>query len=216
MRRVAAPKTRPASPSDPIAWRPDVGRASLRSTRRSAKPPAMPNASPTLIWQHERLDHDPEGRVRFRRKLDHPEHQRDSDRVVRAGLSFEHRLDDAADRAVAEDGEHHGRVRRRDRRTEEAAHDPVEAERPVGEQRDESGRREGAHGPERRDGQRDGAKAPQPDRGAAVEQDHDERYCPDPSTVCVDEPAMAPRPTRSRGHQQKDRGGGSGRRSLWC
>ena len=63
-------------------------------------------------------------------------------------------------------------------------------------------------GPERRDGERDGAKAAQPDRRAAVEQDHDERDGPDPldrvrrrsqGWHCV---------RRRRSHDEKHRGGG--------
>ena len=80
------------------------------------------------------------------------------------------------DLALAEHGEHHRRVGRRDRRAEEAGGDPGEAERPVREDGDEAGGGERAEDAERRD--RDGrrAEAPPADRRATVEEDHDQRH----------------------------------------
>ena len=130
--------------------------------------------------EDERLDDDPERRARFRRELDHPDHQRDPNRVVRAGLPLEERPHAAADRAVAENGEHHRRVGRGDRRAEQAAHDPAETERPVAEERDQPGGGERAGRAERATGRATVRKSAQADRRAPVEQDHDQRDRPDP------------------------------------
>ena len=161
-------------------------RAHVRSTRPSGRAAAAAaprrgrrrsrRASPIAHLLAEDPHDDPERRVRVRRELDQPEHQRDPDRVVRARLAFEDRAGAALDLAVAEDGEHHRRVGRGDRRAEQPGRHPAEPERPVGEDR-RRGRpsRRCPSTPSERDRDRGHAEAPQADRRAAVEEDHDQR-----------------------------------------
>ena len=99
-------------------------------------------------------DDDREVGVVVRRELDHPDHQRDADRVVHARLAFEDRPGAAADLARAEDRERHRRVGRGDRRADEPGEDPVEPEQVVRGHGDEPGGRERPDDAERHDRRR--------------------------------------------------------------
>ena len=80
----------------------------------------MPIARPIDICSTKTRIDDPERGVGVRRELDHSEHERDPDRVVRARLAFEDRAGATGDLALSEHGEHHRGVGGRDRRAEEA------------------------------------------------------------------------------------------------
>ena len=118
----------------------------------------------------------------MRRELEHPDHQRDPDRVVRARLALEDRPDAAADLAPAEHREHHRRVGRRERGAEDARGRPAEVEQRSARRRAISaGRRERA---ERRRattiGTAERAEPAPADVHPAVEEDHDQRDDADP------------------------------------
>ena len=106
--------------ADP-AHQPEAGAPRRPRSRRPLRRPSRPRTP----------DDRPEGAVVARRELDHPDHQRDPDGVVRAGLALEDRARPAAHLAAAEDGERDGRVGRGERRAEEAAGDPGETEQPM-------------------------------------------------------------------------------------
>ena len=134
-------------------------RASAR--RASSSPPATPTASPIAICTENSrttIQALPPGCVG---ELDHPDHQRDPDRVVRARLALEDRPRAAADLAVAEHREHHRRVGRRDGGAEQAGGGPVEPDHVVRDERRARRGRERADDAEQAD--RDGAS-----RGSAA------------------------------------------------
>ena len=101
---------------------------------------------------------------------DQARHQRDPHRVVRARLPLQDNPGPAGDLPLAQDGEHHRRIGRRDRRGHEQRHIPGQAERQMRQQR------RGDHGQERAQhpghGDRDSRRPdPRPaDVHAAVEQ----------------------------------------------
>ena len=128
----------------------------------------------------ELLQNAPERPLVARGELDHPDHERDADGIVRAGLALEHRAAAAADLAVAEDTEDDGRVRRSDGGAEQAGGRPREIQEDVAGEGHEPGCRERAEHAERQD--RDGCcpEAAPADVQPAVEQDHDQRDDRDP------------------------------------
>ena len=87
--------------------------------RDQQPPPTTPTTRPDRHLDGDLARDAPGGALVRGRVLDHPDHQRDPDRVVRAGLALEDRPAPAADLAVAEHGEHHGRVGRGERRAEQ-------------------------------------------------------------------------------------------------
>ena len=131
------------------------------------EPLAGQRDAPHQLHQHERADQPdrqaddhrdrevgeaaPERGVLLRRVVEDRDHQRDPDRVVRARLALEDRPRAAADLAVAEDGEHDGRIGGGDRRAEDPRRRPPEVEEVVGRDRDDGGRGEGADDAERGD-----------------------------------------------------------------
>ena len=134
--RVQRPVRQASACASPAGARP------RRRRRRRSRPPSRQRTRATTVQKLA---------VVARRELDHADHQRDPDRVVRAGLALEDRARAPADLAAAEDGEHHGRVGRRERGAEEAARSS--SEKPssgVRGDRDEAGRRERAEDAERR------------------------------------------------------------------
>ena len=100
---------------------PPAGRASRRAAARGAAPAAArrrrrrrprarcPSRAGTPRRRRRRR---PTG---ARRELDHPDHQRDPDRVVEPRLALEDRARAALDLLAGEDGERHRRVGRRER-----------------------------------------------------------------------------------------------------
>ena len=91
-------------------------------------------------------------RSRRRRALnaagrDQAGHQRDADRVVGAGLALEDGPAAPGDLALAEHGEHDGRVGRRDRRRDQQREEPAEPEREVQQRGDRRGGEERAEHP---------------------------------------------------------------------
>ena len=118
------------------------------------------------------------------------------------------------DLAVAEHGEHHRRVGRGDRRAEQPGGHPADAERAVGEEVTRPAVAKVPEHAEQRD--RDGrvAEAPQADRRAAVEEDHDERDRPRPLDRVDRKRRAAERgPRRTRRRRAAARRAGSGRRA---
>ena len=102
--------------------------------------------------------------------------QGDPDRVVGPGLALQQHPAAAADLAAAEDGEHHGRVGRRQRGAEQEREAPAEGKQ---EMRRHRGRRRGDQGashpdPDRRHRRR--AEPPPAHPHAAVEQDDRQRH----------------------------------------
>ena len=67
---------------------------------------------PDRHLDRELTDDDPERRIGMRGELEHPDHERDPDRIVDAGLPLETRPRPTADLALAEHREHHGRIGR--------------------------------------------------------------------------------------------------------
>ena len=81
----------------------------------------------------EELPHDRPARCAVGRgELDHPDQERDPDRVVHARLALEDRPRVAADLLVTEDREHDGRVGRGERRAEHSGQGPAEVEQEMG------------------------------------------------------------------------------------
>ena len=66
---------------------PRVGSESRRISRAEGEPARDPDREADAHLERELADDDPEGRVRVGRELDHADHQRDPDRVVRARLA---------------------------------------------------------------------------------------------------------------------------------
>ena len=130
--------------------------------------------------ERELADDRPERPVRGRRELDHADHERDADRIVRARLTLEDRAGAPADLAPPEHGEHDGGVGGGERGAEQAGERPREAEQPVPREREQprGGERSDDAQPEDRPDR--GAQASPADPRAAVEEDHDERGCRDP------------------------------------
>ena len=128
----------------------------------------------------ELLDDRPEGAVVARRELDHPDHQRDPDRVVRPGLALQDRPRPAVDLAAAENRERDRWIGRGKRRSEHPARDPGEVEQDVRGERDQRGRGERPQDPEREDRHGRTAEAAPADVEAAFEEDHDQRDDADP------------------------------------
>ena len=146
----------------------------------SSAVPAIPTTRPTLISSRNSCDDRPARGTVGRRELDHPDHQRDSDRVVDAGLALEDRPGVAADLLVAKDRKHDRGVGRRERGAEHPGQRPAEVEQEVRAHGDDDRRRERADDPERSD-RDDGPAEPSPaDVHAAVEEDQDHRDHPDP------------------------------------
>ena len=123
----------------------------------------------------ELLDDDPERSAVLRRELDHPDHQRDSDGIVDAGLTLEDRPGAAADLLVPQHGEHHRRIGRCQRGAEDPGDRPREVEEVVSCHRDDPGRREGAEDPQREDRPGGDPEAAPADERPAVEEDDDQR-----------------------------------------
>ena len=82
-------------------------------------------------------------RVRIRGELDHPDHQRDPDRIVEPRLSFEDRAGAAFHLLAGEHGERHGGIGWSDRCPDQECDRPVEPEHVMGGDGDER------RGPER-------------------------------------------------------------------
>ena len=93
--------------------------------------PGHADGEPDAHLERELLDDDPERPVVCGRELEHPDHQRDPDRVVDAGLALEDRPGAAADLLVAEDREHHRRVGGRERGAEDPRRRPAEVQQVV-------------------------------------------------------------------------------------
>ena len=124
--------------------------------------------------------------------LDHPDHQRDPDRVVESGLSLQDRARATLHLLPGEDGERHRRVRRCERRTDQERDGPVEAEHVVGGDGDERGRAERAEDADDRDRDGRGPEPPEADAHAAVEEDRDQRQRRHPLDVLEREEAREP------------------------
>ena len=122
----------------------------------------------------ELLDDGPEAAVVGGCELDHPDHQRDPGRVVRARLALQDRAGAPADLAAAEHRERDRGIGGGERCAEQAARDPAEVEEVVRRDRDQTGGREGAEHAEREDRDDRAAEAPPADVHAAVEEDHDQ------------------------------------------
>ena len=130
--------------------------------------------------ERELADDRPERPVARRRELDHPDHERDADRVVRAGLGLEDRAGAPTDLAPPEHGEHDGGVGGRERGAEQSR-DNVH-EKPSSQCAASVSRPAVAKvpiTPSESTGRR-GSEAAQADPRAAVEEDHDERGDADP------------------------------------
>ena len=130
--------------------------------------------------ERELLDDGPERAVVARRQLDQPDHERDPDRVVRAGLTLQDRARSPADLAAAEHGEGHGRIGRCECGSEQSARDPGEAEQAMCGECDQPGRGEGAEDAQRHDRDERHRRLAPADVHAAVEEDHDHRDDADP------------------------------------
>ncbi len=160
---------------------------------RATSAPATPIASPTLISTTNSLttvENEPSLR---RRDLDHPDHQRDADRVVEARLPLEDRAGAPADLLPGQDRERDGRIGGRERR----------AEQPGRRSRRGRGRRGRPPRSARRCrtcratpsatiGTADAAEAREADLRAALEQDHDQRERRDPLDVLEGEDRREP------------------------
>ena len=126
------------------------------------------------------------------RELDHPDHQRDPDRVVEPRLALEDRARAALDLLAGEHRERHRRVGRRERGADQERDGPVEAEQVVGRDGDERRGGERADDAEDRDRHGGGAEPLQADAHAAVEEDRDQRERRDPLDVLEREQAREP------------------------
>ena len=133
-----------------IGYRPSPGSETLRISFISTRAPITPIARPTVIEIAKSATTAPERGVSLSRVEDR-DHQRDPDRVVRAGLALEDRSRAPADLAVAEHREHHRRVGGRDRGAEDPRRRPAEVEEVVPGDRDQRRRCERADDPERGD-----------------------------------------------------------------
>ncbi len=133
------------------------------------------NGEPDRHFDDELLDHDRERAALLGGELDHPDHQRDTDRVVGAGFALEDRSRPTADLATAEHGERDRWIRRSDRRADQSGHDPREAEEIVPDERDETRGGERADDAENEDRSGGAPKAADADVESAVEEDDDER-----------------------------------------
>ena len=165
----------PAPASTRTGYRVGLVRRTRRITGRSSIAPATPTASPIAISSDELLEHDRERAALLGGELDHPDHQRDPDRVVGAGFALEDRSCSAADLAAAEHGERDRRIRRGDRRADQSGHDPREAEEVMPDERDETRGGERADDAESENRPGGASKARDADVEAAVEEDDDQR-----------------------------------------
>ena len=184
------------------------------------RPPATPIASPTAISSDELADDGQTVTVVVRRELDHADHQRDPDRVVRARLALEDRAGAAADLAVAEHREH-------DRRDRSARARRRGCRRSSSRSRAARARPAAMTAPASRtcratpsDGDRHdrAAEAPPADVHAAVEEDHDQRDDADPldrqDRAARSAQRAGRRPRRPRRASRKSAGAGIGKRSV--
>ncbi len=146
-----------------------------RITGSSRSAPATPTTRPTAISTANSSKTIRQAAVVLAGELDHPDHERDPDRVVRPGLALEDRPRAAANLPTAEHGERHGRIGRSDRGADQPGGDPREPEEVVRGERHEPGGEEGSDDAERENRDRRAAEAPEPDVQAAVEEDHDQR-----------------------------------------
>jgi hypothetical protein len=112
----------------------------------------------------------------------------------------------AADLLPAEDGEHHGRIGRRERGAEDPCSGPAEVEEVAAGERHQAGGREGAEHPERRDRHHRPAETRPSDPHAAVEEDDDQGQHRDPLDVFDRElpPQAREDLRRDRGREQED------------
>ncbi len=128
----------------------------------------------------ELLDDRPEGAVVARGELDHPDHQRDPDRVVRPRFALQDRPRPAVDLAAAENRERDRWIGRCQRGSEHPARDPGEVEEHVRGGRDQRGRGERPEDTEREDRHGGAAELAPADVEAALEEDHDQGDDADP------------------------------------
>ena len=144
------------------------------------------------------------------RQLDHPDHQRDPDRVVEPRLALEDRPGAALDLLAGEHRERHRRIGRCERSADQERDGPVEAEQVVRRDRDERCGGEGSDDAEDRDRHGGGAEPAQADARAAVEEDRDQGERGDPLDVLEREQARQPvgelGGDRRDGQQQRGRG----------
>ena len=118
---------------------------------------------------------DREAAVVLARELDHPDHERDPDRVVHPGLALEDRSGAPSDLARAEDRERHGRVGGSDGCPTRPDSIQLKPEHVVSRESDEPGGEEGAEDAEGEDRLHGPPEAAEPDVEAAVEEDEDQR-----------------------------------------
>ena len=105
---------------------------------RAAEPPTSPEGGADAHLDCELAHHDGCRRVRVSRQFDHPDHQCDPGGVVQPRLAFECCPRASADLVVAEHGEHHRRISRRERGTRNTRQRPPETQREVGEEHDDA------------------------------------------------------------------------------
>ena len=152
----------------------------IRSSGRIAARTSRPTIESDAHLERELLDDDPERRVIVRRELDHPDHERDADRIVDAGLALQNRGRPSSDLLVAKHGEHDRRVGGSDRGSEQACRDPVEAQDVVRDDGNDPGRCERPEHAEREDRHRRDPESAPADESPAVEEDDDQGDDGDP------------------------------------
>jgi hypothetical protein len=113
-------------------------------------------------------------------ELDHAEHERDRSRIVDARLPLQRRPRPTGHFAPAKHREHDGRIRGRNGRSDDSGQNPVEAQRVVADQRDESSCPERAENPKGEDRRSGRTEAPPANVDAAIEENDDQSNHRDP------------------------------------
>ena len=146
-----APYSAPARTSASTGYRPSLGSRRRAKHRQQDERPEQAERDTDRHLDRELAHDHPERGIGVGGELDHAEHERDPGRIVDARLALESRPRTPRHLAPAEHREHHGRIGRRDRGSDDPGQHPLEAQRVVGEHGDEAGGRERAEQAERED-----------------------------------------------------------------